>query len=276
MTSPHAVLPEKTLFDVLREVWRSKFYMAFFAIIALILAFLFLSFAQKLYRAEMLIAPATPMGQGMQISSRVGEGSIQVQHENLQSTAAFIRFEAIYDGMSVASVLVQDKEIWAAINFDRTFEFSKSHTNWSAEKLSEYLKRRVRLEPVSGTPLRRLTHLHSNKIFAAYMIARIHHVSDEIIRRRILRDVNGRIVYLNNMLSTAINPDHRRNLTALLIEQERLKMLVSLDQPYAATIIERPFVSSKPRWPDPYIIYAVFLFVGLLFGFIVHGLRYHE
>lgn len=44
--------------------------MAFFAIIALILAFLFLSFSQKLYRAEMLIAPATPMGQGMQISTR--------------------------------------------------------------------------------------------------------------------------------------------------------------------------------------------------------------
>lgn len=275
MISPHAVLPEKTLFDVLRDVWQSKFYMAFFATIALISAFVFLSFAQKFYRADMLIAPATPMGQGMQASSRIAEGSIQVQHDNLQSTAAFTRFEAIYDGMSVASVLIQDKEILSAINFDRTFEFSKSHTDWSAEKLSEYLKRRVRLEPVSGTPLRRLTYLHPNKDFATYMIARIHRVSDEIIRRRILRDANGRIAYLNNALAATINPDHRRNLTALLIEQERLKMLVSLDQPYAATIIERPFVSSKPHWPDPYIIYVVFLFVGLLFGFIVHGLRHH-
>ena len=108
------------------------------------------------------------------------------------------------------------------------------------------------------------------------MIGRIHRVSDEIIRRRILYEVNGRVAYLNTALSATVNPDHRRNLTSLLIEQERLKMLVSLDQPYAATIVERPFVSSKPRWPDPYIIYAVFLFVGLLLGFIVYGLRHHE
>lgn len=275
MTSPQTILPEKTLFYVLRDVWRSRLYMAFFAVIAVILAFVFLSFAQKFYRAEMIIAPATPMGQGGHLSSRVGEGSLQVRHENLQITAAFIRFEAIYDGMSVASVLIKDREILAAINFDRTFEFSKVQTNWSVEELSEYLKRRVRLEPVSGTPLRRLTYLHPNKNFATYMIARIHHVSDEIIRRRILRGANGRIVYLNNALAATINPDHRRNLTALLIEQERLKMLVSLDQPYAATIIERSFVSSKPRWPDPYIIYAVFLFVGLLLGFVVHGLRHN-
>ncbi|PCJ98213.1 MAG: hypothetical protein COA45_08680 [Zetaproteobacteria bacterium] len=275
MTSPHAVLPEKTLFDVLRDVWRSRFYMAFFVVIFLISAFVFLSFAQKFYRAEMIIAPATPMGQGMRATSHIGEGSIQVQHENLQGTAAFIRFEAIYDGMSVASVLMQDKEILAAIRFDRTFEFSAPRVVLGVANLSEYLKKRVTLEPVSGTPLRRLVYLHPNKDFAMYMIARLHRVSDEIIRRRILQEVDGRIEYLDLSLAATINPDHRRNLTALLIEQERLKMLVSLDQPYAATIIERPFVSATPRWPDPYIIYSVFVFVGLLFGFIVHGLRHH-
>ena len=275
MTSSQ-VLPEKTIFDVLRDVWRGRFYMAFFAVIALILALLFLSFAQKFYRADMIIAPATPMGGGMQSSSQIGEGTIKVQHEDLQSTAAFIRFEAIFNGMSVASVLVKDKNIIDALRFDRTFEFSKSINDWNEEKLSEYLKKRIKIEPVSGTTLRRLTYLHPNKDFATYMIGRIHRVSDDIVRRRILYGVNGRISYLNKSLSVTVNPDHRRNLTILLIEQERLKMLVSLDQPYAATIVERPYISSKPRWPDPYIIYSVFLFVGLLLGFIVHGLRHHE
>lgn len=274
--TPSQVLPEKTLFDVLRDVWQSRLYMVFFAVISLIVALLFLSFAQNFYRADMIIAPATPMGGGLRSSSQIGEGTIKVQHEDLQSTAAFIRFEAIFNGMSVASVLIKDKDIIDALRFDRTFEFSKPINDWNAGKLSEYLKKRVKLEPVSGTPLRRLTYLHPNKNFATYMIGKIHLVSDDIVRRRILYGVNGRISYLNKSLSVTINPDHRRNLTVLLIEQERLKMLVSLDQPYAASVIERPYISSKPRWPDPYIIYPIFLFVGLLLGFIVHGLRHHE
>ncbi len=274
--TPVQVLPEKTIFDVIQDVWKSRFYMLAFAILFLVLSLLFLSFTQKFYRADMIIAPATPMDGGMRSSSQIGEGTIRVQPENLQSTAAFVRFEAIFNGMSVASVLIKDRRIIDALRFDRTFEFSKSVDDWNEEKLSEYLKKRIKIEPVSGTPLRRLIYLHPNKNFATYMISKIHRVSDDIVRRRILNEVNGRISYLNKSLSVTANPDHRRNLTSLLMEQERLKMLVSLDQPYAATIVERPYISSKPRWPDTYVIYPVFLFLGLLLGFIVYGLRHHE
>ncbi len=269
------ILPEKTLFDVLRDVWRAKYYMLCFGVLSLIAAVCFLSFAQSFYRAEMIVAPARPMGQGVLSSSYVGEGSIQVQHEDLRSNAAFIRFENIYDGVSVASILMSDDKILSALAFDRAFEFSKGQKDWNAEKLSEYIGRRVKLEPVSGTYLRRLVYSHPDRKFAAYMVGQVHRISDEIIRARLLREANGRIEYLNLGLSNVMNPEHRKSLTALLMEQERLKMMVSLDEPYAASVIEPPSVSAKPRWPDPYMIYPVFLFVGLFLGFVSYGLRHH-
>ncbi len=266
---------EKTIFDVLRDIWRGKFYLLFFGFFALVLALVFVSLAQDYYRADMIVAPATPMmGKGMDTSSRLGEGSIQVQQEELESTAAFMRFETIYDGISVASVLVRDTEILDALKFDRPFEFSKPKEGVTAAILSDYMARRVTLEPVSGTPMRKLSYLHPNKEFATYMIARVHNVTDEIIRRRILLETNGRIDYLNAAMGTTTNPDHRRNLTALLMEQERLKMLVSLDQPFAAAVVERPHISSRPAWPDPYVIYPVALLIGFLLGFLIYGLRY--
>lgn len=276
MTRTKDVLPEKTLFDVLHDVWRAKIYILGSCGIMLMLSFVFMGMAQDYYRAEMILAPAIPMGQGMSTGSQRPEGTIQIQNDDLQSSAAFLRFQTIYDGVSVASILMQDKNILAALTFDRPFEFSKARNKWSAESLSEYLSNRVVLESVSGTPLRRLVYLHPNKDFAAAMVARVHRISDEMIRVRLLREANGRIDYLNDSLSRVQNPDHRRSLAALLMEQERLKMLVSLDQPFAASIVEPPSVSSRPHWPDPYVVYPVFLLVGFLMGFVVYGLRHHE
>ncbi len=276
MNISNNITAEKTLFDVLRDLWRGRVYMAVFAVIMLVVAFIFMFFAKDFYQAEMILAPASHMGGNLSVSSEVGEGSISAMRGDLQSTPAFLRFENIYNGAQVAAILLNDKEVISALKFDRNFEFSAPKTGWNAAKLSEYLKRRVKLEPVSGTSLRRLIYLHPNKEFAFYMISRIYNASDEIIRRSTLEQVNGRIVYLKKALVATTNSEHRRNFTALLMEQERIKMLVSIDQPYAASIIEPAHILSKPSWPDPYVIYPMFLFVGLLLGFIVHGLRHNE
>lgn len=269
--APDIVVSETTLFDIFRDIWAAKIALIVCTILMTGLAFLFITLANAHYKGQMILAPANPMGQETQASA--SEGTIQVQQEQLQSTAAFVRFETIYQGVTVASALLKDQEIQDALLFDRPFEFSRAQTDWTPETFSEYLQTRVHLEPVRGSALRRMTYAHPNKDFAKYMITRIHRISDEIIRRQILQETNGRIAYLNKAMERTVNPEHRRNMTELLMEQERLKMLVSLDQPFAATIIERAFVSAKPYWPDPYVIYPVFIAIGLFMGYLIHGFR---
>ncbi len=269
------VTAEKTIFDVLRDVWVAKLYIFAFVVIALIIAFVFTSFAKDFYRAEMILAPAVPLGQGMHGGASIGEGSIQTQNEELQSSSAFLQFENIFDGVSVASYLIKDPKIVSALEADQAFEFSKSRKDWTTDSLAVYLKKRIKLEPVSGTPLRRLRYLHAQKDMAVYMINRVHDVADEIIRARILKQVVERIDYLHAAMARTTNPDHRRSLTDLLMEQERIRMMVSLDQSFAATIIEPAAAAAKPSWPDPYMVYVVFVFAGAFLGFVVYGLRHH-
>ncbi len=269
------ITTEKTLFDVLHDVWRAKLYMLVCVVISLICAFIFLGVAQKYYRAQMIVAAAVPMGQGLSLAADMGEGSAQVQSSALQSSAAFMQFEQIYSGVSVARILLNDKAVMARIDMDRVFEFASPEEQWNAERLSEYLKKHVVLAPVSGTALRSLQYYHPDKDFAKDLVGRVHRIADEIIRARVLRETSERIEYLEQALDRSQNPDHRRNLTALLMEQERLKMLVSLDQPFAARVVEFPHVSAQPRWPDAYFIYSVFLLMGLFIGFVIYGLRHH-
>lgn len=68
-----------------------------------------------------------------------------------------------------------------------------------------------------------------------------------------------------------MNPEHRRALTNLLMEQERVKMLVSIDQSYTATIVEPAANLPKPSWPKPLLILPIFMMIGAVLGFVLHG-----
>lgn len=259
---------EKTLFDVLRDVWKAKLYLVFFGFVSLVLAVVFLKSATPYYKAEMVIAPAHAFAQS---AFRAPEGSLHVQPEHLGGDAAFSRFAQIYALPSLASALLEQDGVEAGIQKDRAFAFSGS----SLAQGTEYFKRHVTLEPVSGTPFRRMVYMHPDPYFATKLLNQIHALADDRIRQSVLRETNERIAYLNAGIGRSMNPEHKRTLAALMMEQERVRMMVSLDQPFAASVIEPAFVSSKPRWPDRFVIFPVFLFVGLLIGFIVYGLRHN-
>ena len=101
-------------------------------------------------------------------------------------------------------------------------------------------------------------------------------MADRLIRRDIRGDSQARVDYLNKAIAETGNIEHRRALTTLLMEQERLLMLVSIDQPYAATVIEPAASGDKPKWPDLKLLYFGFGFLGIILGFILHGLRRNE
>lgn len=257
---------EKTLVDVLRDFWKAKYYIFCFCGIALILAFLFLSTVTPYYKAEMIVSPAHNM---RHLSSPKTEGTIQPPVNNLGNDAAFERFSNIYALPSLAIKLYAQEDVARFILQDNPFGFK------NAEKKNDYFRRKVRIEPVSGTSFRRLYYYHPDPKFAARLLTVLHRMTDEHIRRSVLKETNERITYLNEAMSRSANPEHRRTLAALMMEQERVRMMVSLDQPFSASIVEPAYVSETPAWPNSYMIYPVFLFVGLLLGFVTYGLRHN-
>lgn len=221
----------------------------------------------------MIVAPANPLGGG---EGGVGQNGIN-SPVGLSQNAAFTVFEEIYNGPSVAARFLENEEGKGAafVRQDLPFVFSGvlggSVRSLNAQKLSEYFEKRMRLDPVKGvsSPLRRLSYAHPDKDVALSVVKRIHHLSDEIIRERILEETFQRIAYLNEALGRTNNPEHKHVLAKLLMEQERKKMMASLDQPYAASIVEPAFVFEKTYWPDRALVLIIFGCVGLLIGYIV-------
>lgn len=268
---------EPRLGDLFSDVWRAKFWIVAGAALGILAAFLFIQMSVPHYKAAILLAPAAPMT-GAETSSMLANDDLFALRFLMQRLGPgqgsdFQRFENIYAGPSVAEILLSDEKIMRGLRADTAFVFSEAEQEWSAEKLSEYLKERTRLEPVGTSNARRMVYYHPDGAFAKYMLSAIHHIADGLIRRDIRADSKARVEYLRSAIAETSNPEHRRTLTTLLMEQERLLMLVSIDQPYAASVVEPAAIGVKADWPDKMLVYLAFTLVFSFLGFVIYGVR---
>ncbi len=254
----------------MHDIRRAWIYIICGAVLGVAAAFLFLMLAVPHYAARMVLEPANPMA-GSEVSSVLANDDdltslkYLIQQVSVPNTADFMRFETMVRGPAVAAEMLKDPEITKHL---------PRRAAQSAQSLSEYIQKRVRIEPIGQTPQRRLTYLNPDPDFAVSFLTMLHKVTDELIRRNIAEAAVRRVKFLDDSLKRAANPDHRRSITYLLMEQERAIMLVTMDQPFAASIIEPAAASSKPEWPDKKLVLAGFVLVGALLGFVLYGLRH--
>ena len=266
--------PEETLGDFVKYLWAGRGFIIAGVIVGVLAGFAFVSAAVPHERASMILAPASPMNMTAVSSARLGTGAGGVAPVNITNDASFTRFEASYKGSAVAGLLLRDPEITSGLAKDKSFKFSSAEKEWTPEKLADYIAERVSIDPIGETDLRAFSYLHPEQAFAVTFLTRIHNVTDGLIRYGLRKDVNERVSYLNDAIAETMNPDHRRALADLLMEQERLKMLVSIDQPYAASVVVPPAPSIKGQWPDVPLSVLAFMFAGAFLGYVAFSLRY--
>lgn len=274
-----ALMGEMSLLDALRLLWRARVYLATGALAGLAAAALLWFIAVPQYRASLVLAPANPMN-GAQFSRLMQDGesftplSFLLQKVGSLGTPDFIRFEATARGQALATALLDEPVILEGLARDKAFFWDRPLARWTPAQLSEYLERRVDIEPAASGALRRLTYSHPDSRFAAFFLNEIRRKTDAAIRQKTRGETLGRIAYLQAELAKVVNPDHRRALTDLLLEQERLNMLVSIDQPYAADIVEDASSSSRPLWPDIPLAAVLLPLAGMALGFAAFSLKH--
>ena len=264
---------DMTLGDLFLCFWRAKIYLLAGVCLAAVFSFLFLQSITPEYRASMIVAPADGYALGDYASS--------IEHDRMTSlpfwspkdhegaSIDFYRFIHTMRGSAAAEILVQDKGVLLGMNQNRK---NKIQTK---SELALYLERHIKIAPIGATPLRRISYRHPDPEFATALLRKVHLVADQMIRRDRRRQSESRVDYLGQVLSRTTHPDHRKGITNLLMQQEHVQMLANLDESYAAIIVEPANTRPKPEWPNPMLVWAVSLLIGLLLGFVVWTWR-HE
>lgn len=258
---------EVSLRELCGLLWRAKIFVLCGIFIGLFIGLLFTLFVTPTYKAVMIIAPADGYALG-DYASTIEHDQIAAlpfwrPKSNEGASPDFYRFVHTIRGPAVAKILMNDEAVVTRINdvLDKRVG--------SPEELAVYLDRHVRIDPLGATPLRKITYHHPDQEFAAALLRKLHLVSDQMIRRDRRRQSQSRIEYLDNMLQKTINPDHRKGITNLLMQQEHIQMLANLNEDYAAIIVEPASASPKPTWPNKPLSYLVGALIGMMVGFVL-------
>ena len=262
-----------TIADILAELWAARGRILLGAAFGTFLAIVLIVAAIPATRVHMLIASARTLNDNSGAMSGGHNFAVLrflAQRAGVDDSPAFVRFENVYKGLEVAKALYKNKEILNIIRSDQRFKITPTRAILSPEALSDYIARRVQLNPVGASSIRELSYSHPDPEAAKTFLAAIHQAADTRIRANVRNAATQRIAYLNQKLETTRNQIHRQSLTDLLLEQERALMLTAIDQPYAASIIEPPAAHYKPTWPSRTLVLFAGVLLGALFGFILH------
>ncbi|MBU0858651.1 MAG: hypothetical protein KJ667_01820 [Alphaproteobacteria bacterium] len=255
--STRSYYSEATLADLIGDVWRGKLFVLAGGLCGLALALLFLMLAVPHYRADMIVGPVVVGPADAAQADRLG----------------FERFEAMMRGPSVAQRLRSQPALAAGIAADKNWRHSAAPKVENAAQVAEYLAEHIRIEPVGSTQLRRVTYDHPDAAFAMKLLQALYSATDALIHEENRRMAGERAEQLESTLAQTQNAEHRRTLTTALMGQEQARMMLDINQPFAAIVAEPPAASARPQWPRPVLVMPVLVMVGVFMGFAVSCLR---
>src|SRR5690606_15157034 len=127
----------------------------------LLAAFACVFLATPLYRAEMIVAPADGYALGDYALTASVDRSISLPFwrpaEPEGISTDFYRFLYTVREPSVAGILMKDKRVAAGVRQDSYRLRRQPPDRWKPSLLADYFARKVRVEPLGATVLRRLT-----------------------------------------------------------------------------------------------------------------------
>lgn len=148
------------------------------------------------------------------------------------------------------------------------FNRARGGAAWQAptpEELANKLDNMLQMRVIGTTPMRELRLRYHDRGFGQTLLFAMHQAADNVLREEAARRSASIVEYIEKQLQVVKLQEHRQVLSELLAAQERIKILVAVDLPYAADVVQPPSAPSQPDTPQPWPI-LVFGFILGLFG----------
>ncbi len=267
-------------------------------VLGAVLALVWLRATPHRYAASMTVAPLAERGlagMGARLpapySDPEGKSAPPGQEEGLTD---FRRFLALLGTRSIAAELAADPTLMTQV-FPEEWDGARGRWHppgglgpwfrgllataagrvpWhppDAEDLARHLRDRLVIEPVGTTPMRRIAYRHESRDFALLLLSRLYSVADAHLRAEAARRGTRQADHVRARLASVTQADHRRSLTEMLLGFEWALMLLEVDLPFAADLVEAPQAPSQPESADAFLMPPVAGGAGFAIGALALG-----
>jgi hypothetical protein len=137
-----------------------------------------------------------------------------------------------------------------------------------ATRLANWLSENLSITAVNSTSMQQIQFSTPYPAFGIRFFKELNDEADSVIREQATRLTDAQIAYLENKLAQTQTVDYRQTILGLLSAQETTRMSINKDLPYASAVLQNSYASTLPTWPQPLILLAVAVFVGLVLGVV--------
>jgi capsular polysaccharide biosynthesis protein len=137
------------------------------------------------------------------------------------------------------------------------------------DDLVDFVSDHIAVESSETSAIRRIEFTYKNPALARKMLTEVVTEADAVIRDQVRAGSQQYLEYLNSAMDKTSSPEVRAALAQLIIEQQRRIMMISGTGPYAADIIDGPYVWSTPTSPKPALAIALCLLLSVLINFMI-------
>ncbi|MGK9233115.1 hypothetical protein KXS07_15790 [Inquilinus limosus] len=273
--------------EVIASTWRHRWLVALTVLVALGLGGLWIMMSPTRYTARLVVMPTEASQQLSDLLRNAGASMIANSLSSLTGTEQityFDRFSKQLTSVSTATALKQhaglveslmnlrwndERKIWesasvltpvkAALGLD-------TGVDTSAQAVAEFLRRNLNQEQDRDSPITTLSIDAEDAEVARQTLGYLHRYSDDQIKQAIYQQTQSKLEYLQRRLQNVTVNDYRQTLIGLILDQEKILMLIQPNLPFAAEALEEPEVLSEPTSPRKGRILALAGLLGLLLG----------
>ncbi|KAA0581352.1 hypothetical protein FZ983_10490 [Azospirillum sp. B21] len=244
------------------------------------------------YTAAMVIGPTARVGSaamGARVPMLSGRDSAAMAEPGAgdESLSDFARYLELFGSGPVAEQLARDSRLLQALFPDRWDAETQrwrppsgmvpavkrallalvGRQDWvepDGERVARALRDRLVIDMLRSGPMRRITLRHSDRATALDLLGRVAAATDAHLRAEAARRSAAQIAHIKDRLGAVTVAEHRQALSDLLLDQERVAMMIGVDLPFASDMIQPPTAAALPDWPNPAVVVPLAGVAGLI------------
>jgi len=270
------------------------------AIVAAILASLALRMIEPSFTATLIVGPTAAdglLGHGTPIpelpSGSIISGAVYGSGEKMSNYERFLyelTSHSVADELAASPEIMQRvfEPMWDASaqawrpdprlvpRLRRVLSELVGRPSWSepdSRDLARFLRSRILVQQIGNTPLRRISYRNPDPEFARLLLNRLYSATERRLRTIAIRGNSRMIDEYERMVRVTSDLEHKRALWATLIGHERFAMMMNVELPLAADLMEPAMAEALPDTPDPAIVLPLAMAAGLVLGLILVFVR---
>ncbi len=277
------------------DLWRHRWLLLALLLLSLAVASVYLRVATYRYTATLQVTPTEQQGPSIP-GGLASLGSVVGIDVGGMSGSSYALFGEALKSQPVADALARDPRIMRTIF---RAQWDAGNEQWrrapsplrpvtapvkailgvpdqpwrapDAVNLREALHTRLVVSEDRKKNITTLSFEHDDPAFAAYLLTRAAAEADSYLRERSLKRSSDYIAYLEQRLADTAIAEQRLALARSLMQYENVRMMASVESPYAGEPFGRVNVSDRPTSPQPLVALGLAVVVSFAtwFGYVV-------